>query len=89
MNARPTVRNEIRFILNGEEMILSAVAPDETLLDFLRLRTKYDRVCWNLKPVVLAHEILVRRGMEGPARVWRRARFLTTAPPTLRETTRP
>jgi len=44
-----------------------------TLLDFLRLRTKYDRVCWNLKPVVLAHEILVRRGKEGPARVWRRA----------------
>src|SRR5207248_1741904 len=26
------------------------------LLDFLRLRTKYDRVCCNLKPVVLAHE---------------------------------
>src|SRR5690606_26530902 len=44
-----------------------------TLLDFLRLRTKYDRVCWNLKPVVLAHEILVRHGKEGPARVWRRA----------------
>jgi hypothetical protein len=44
-----------------------------TLLDFLRLRTKYDRVCWNLKPVVLAHEILVRRGKEGAARVWRRA----------------
>lgn len=44
-----------------------------TLLDFLRLRTKYDRVCWNLKPVVLAHEILVRRGREAAARVWRRA----------------
>ncbi len=44
-----------------------------TLLDFLRLRTRYDRVCWNLKPVVLAHEILVRRGKEGAARVWRRA----------------
>lgn len=44
-----------------------------TLLDFLRLRTKYDRVCWNLKPVVLAHEILVRRGEEQAARVWRKA----------------
>ena len=44
-----------------------------TLLDFLRLRTKYDRVCWNLKPVVLAHEILVRRGREAAARVWRKA----------------
>ncbi|WP_254510741.1 hypothetical protein [Anatilimnocola floriformis] len=43
------------------------------LLDFLRLRTRYDRVCWNLKPVVLAHEILVRRGEDIAARVWRRA----------------
>jgi hypothetical protein len=44
-----------------------------TLLDFLRLRTKYDRVCWNLKPVIWAHEILVRRGVEKAARMWRRA----------------
>jgi len=44
-----------------------------TLLDFLRLRTKYDRVCWNLKPVVLAHEILVRRGCKQAAQLWRRA----------------
>jgi hypothetical protein len=43
------------------------------LLDFLRLRTRYDRVCWNLKPVVLAHEILVRRGHESAARTWRKA----------------
>lgn len=43
------------------------------LLDFLRLRTRYDRVCWNLKPVVLAHEILVRHGLEEAARVWRKA----------------
>ncbi|HZL90302.1 MAG TPA: hypothetical protein VFB96_18195 [Pirellulaceae bacterium] len=43
------------------------------LLDFLRLRTKYDRVCWNLKPVVLAHEILVRRGQESASRIWRKA----------------
>jgi hypothetical protein len=44
-----------------------------TLLDFLRLRTEYDRICWHLKPVVLAHEILVRRKQEGAARLWRRA----------------
>lgn len=44
-----------------------------TLLDFLRLQTKYDRVCWNLKPVVLAHEILVRRGCKQAAQLWRRA----------------
>jgi hypothetical protein len=43
------------------------------LLDFLRLRTKYDRVCWNLKPVVIAHEILVRRSQDDAARLWRRA----------------
>jgi hypothetical protein len=44
-----------------------------TLLDFLRLRTRYDRVCWNLKPVVLAHEILVRRQHEQAAAQWRRS----------------
>jgi hypothetical protein len=43
------------------------------LLDFLRLRTRYDRVCWNLKPVVLAHEILVRRSQDQAARIWRKA----------------
>lgn len=30
-------RNEIRFILNGEDVALGAVAPDQTLLDWLRL----------------------------------------------------
>ena len=44
-----------------------------TLLDFLRLRSKYDRISWNLKPVVWAHEVLVRRGQNGAARMWRRA----------------
>jgi hypothetical protein len=43
------------------------------LLDFLRLRSRYDRVCWNLKPVVLAHEILVRRSEDDAARIWRKA----------------
>jgi hypothetical protein len=42
------------------------------LLDFLRLRTDYDRVAWNLRPVVLAHEILVRRGAHEAAELWRR-----------------
>jgi len=44
-----------------------------TLLDFLRLRARYDRVCWNLKPVVLAHQILVRKGHQRAAQMWRRA----------------
>src|SRR5207253_3350427 len=43
------------------------------LLDFLLLRARYDRVCWNLKPVVLAHEILVRRSQDQAARIWRKA----------------
>ncbi|MER8385483.1 xanthine dehydrogenase small subunit [Mesorhizobium sp. M1428] len=30
-------RNEIRFILNGEDVALGTVAPDQTLLDWLRL----------------------------------------------------
>ncbi|MET2829394.1 xanthine dehydrogenase small subunit [Mesorhizobium shangrilense] len=35
--ATVTTRNEIRFILNGQDVALTAVAPDETLLDWLRL----------------------------------------------------
>jgi xanthine dehydrogenase small subunit len=31
-------RSELRFILNGEDVALADVAPDETLLDYLRLR---------------------------------------------------
>jgi xanthine dehydrogenase small subunit len=36
--AKPKIRSELRFVLNGEDMALKDVAPDETLLDFLRLR---------------------------------------------------
>ncbi|TIO06750.1 MAG: xanthine dehydrogenase small subunit [Mesorhizobium sp.] len=35
--ARSNTRSEIRFILNGEDVVLTTVAPDETLLDWLRL----------------------------------------------------
>lgn len=41
-------------------------------IDFLRLRTAYDRISWNLKPVFLAHEILVRQGRLAAAEMWRR-----------------
>ena len=44
-----------------------------TLLDYLRLRASYDRVAWNLQPVVLAHEVLVRGGHGEAADVWRSA----------------
>lgn len=36
--AKVKLRNAIRFILNGEEVSLTDVAPDEMLLDYLRLR---------------------------------------------------
>ncbi len=43
------------------------------LLDFLRLRVRYDRVSWNLRPVFWAHEVLVRSGCRNTAMAWRRA----------------
>jgi hypothetical protein len=51
-----------------------------TLLDFLRLRANYDRLAWNLRPVVLAHEVLVRCGREGAAEIWRHAVAERTSP---------
>jgi len=41
-----------------------------TLIDFLRVQTAYERVAWNLKPVVWAHEILVRRHRATAAEMW-------------------
>jgi len=42
-------------------------------VDFLRQRAAYDRVAWNLKPVVWAHDILTRHGREAAAEMWRQA----------------
>ncbi|MEX0825069.1 MAG: hypothetical protein WD119_02835 [Pirellulaceae bacterium] len=42
-------------------------------LDFLRLRVRYDRVAWNLKPVMWAHEILVRNQFNRTAALWQRS----------------
>ncbi|MCX7306319.1 MAG: xanthine dehydrogenase small subunit [Hyphomicrobiales bacterium] len=36
--AKPKVRTELRFLLNGSDVTLQDVAADETLLDYLRLR---------------------------------------------------
>ncbi len=44
-----------------------------TLLDFLRVKVGYERVHWNLRPAIMAHEVLVRRGCHGAAEIWRRA----------------
>lgn len=50
-----------------------------TLVDFLRLRADYDRVAWNLRPVVMAHEILVRHGRAAAAELWQQALAERTA----------
>ncbi|MFO0801846.1 MAG: hypothetical protein U0791_01800 [Gemmataceae bacterium] len=41
------------------------------LLDFLRLKVKYDRVAWRMRPFSLAHEVLCRRGHDELAARWR------------------
>jgi hypothetical protein len=41
------------------------------LLDFLRLKVKYDRVAWRMRPFALAHEVLCRRGHDALAARWR------------------
>jgi hypothetical protein len=40
------------------------------LLDFLRLKTRYERNAWLLRPLVLAHEVLARRHPQAAA-LWR------------------
>ncbi len=49
------------------------------LLDFLRVKVGYERIHWNLRPVMMAHEVLVRRGCSGAAELWRRAMAERTA----------
>jgi hypothetical protein len=41
------------------------------LLDFLRLKVKYDRLAWRMRPLSLAHEVLCRRGQDTLAARWR------------------
>ena len=42
-------------------------------MDFLRLRMRYERIAWNLKPVMWAHGVLVRSGLDDAAMIWRRS----------------
>jgi len=44
-----------------------------TLLDFLRLLASYDRIAWNLQPLVSTHDVLVRCGRTGAAELWQQA----------------
>jgi hypothetical protein len=48
-------------------------------LDFLRLKVGYERIHWNLRPVMMAHDVLVRRSYQGAAELWRRAIAARTA----------
>ncbi|MGH9676891.1 MAG: hypothetical protein ACRD36_07295, partial [Candidatus Acidiferrum sp.] len=43
-----------------------------TLLDFLRLKARYERHAWQFRPLVLAHEVLARRGRNAAAVLWER-----------------
>ncbi|HLN28042.1 MAG TPA: hypothetical protein VK395_09865 [Gemmataceae bacterium] len=43
------------------------------LLDFLRLKASYERHAWRLRPLMLAHEVLARRGRADLAVSWQEA----------------
>ncbi|MBX7072264.1 MAG: hypothetical protein K1X71_03885 [Pirellulales bacterium] len=42
------------------------------LLDFLRLKVRYERVLWNLRPVLFTHEVLVGSQLHEAAEIWQR-----------------
>jgi hypothetical protein len=50
------------------------------LLDFLRLEATYERHAWNLVPLVLAHDALLRGGMHEAASAWHEILRHKTAP---------
>jgi hypothetical protein len=41
------------------------------LLDFLRVKVRYDRYAWRMRPLALAHEVLCKRGNDALAARWR------------------
>jgi hypothetical protein len=43
------------------------------LLDFLRLKASYERHAWQFRPILQAHEILARRGLQEAALLWEQA----------------
>lgn len=49
------------------------------LLDLLRLKASYERVAWNIRPVTVVHDALVRHGWLAEAEAWRRAVALRTS----------
>jgi hypothetical protein len=43
------------------------------LLDFLRIKAKYERYAWRMRPLVLAHEALCRKGLPELAERWEKS----------------
>ncbi|WP_157369462.1 hypothetical protein [Zavarzinella formosa] len=43
------------------------------LLDFLRLKARYERYAWRMRPLVLAHEELCRKGLPEVAERWEKS----------------
>lgn len=43
------------------------------LLDFIRLKAKYERYAWRMRPLVLAHEALCRKGLPDVAERWEKS----------------
>jgi hypothetical protein len=41
------------------------------LIDLLRTKMRYDRLAWGIRPLVLAHEVLCRKGHHALAEHWR------------------
>jgi len=41
------------------------------LLDFLRVKVRYDRYAWRMRPLALAHEVLCKQGNDALAAKWR------------------
>jgi hypothetical protein len=48
-------------------------------LDFLRLLASYDRICWNMRPLVAAHDVLLADGDGEAAALWRESLAERTA----------
>ena len=42
----------------------------DSFLDLLRLKAGYERINWNLSPLVIAHDVLVRQGEHDAADLW-------------------
>ena len=51
------------------------------LLDFLRQKADYERHNWQFRPLVLAHEVLARRGRGSTAVLWERSLMQLTRDP--------